>query len=226
MRKLYFSLTLLACGPGASSNGDGRSEVATGANMSSTNGASSEASDDTAAQSEASSGGDAAASCSCLVPVDETNKHCDEVLAAVSCSPERLCDHVTLDCPHTNADMYVCTHELVYGEAALHCALTALRDGTPGYVSLAHESSDGYYNQPFGYAQPYEDIRILDGRAFASSSCQDSDTGTMWHEHSVGTLADSNYFAGCLALPAPAEQYRCLFDGLVAPQQMPACAQG
>ncbi|WAS95450.1 hypothetical protein [Nannocystis punicea] len=118
-----------------------------------------------------------------------------------TCGAE-LCAGAGLNCEETCPD-----DQPVEDEAALQCALEALRDRTPGRISW-------YYREFFGQWAYNTQVYIqADGNAIVTQSggmdlCDYSGPDT---RHS---LEEPAYFEACLALATSRERYDCLTEGL------------
>jgi len=145
-------------------------------------------------------------------PTDPTEGALDPACSCLetdSCGPE-ICKSVGLDCEETcPAD------QPVDDEAALQCALEALRDRKPGRIGWYTRENFGQY--AYGtdvYIQPEGDAVVTRGGGADLCSYSGPDA-----RHS---LEAPDYFAECLTLASGRERFDCMTDGLLA--QLVECA--
>lgn len=119
-----------------------------------------------------------------------------------TCGAE-LCPGVGLSCEEPSCE----PDHPVNDEAALACALEALRDRKPGKVSwFTHESLGQYAYGTSVYIQ-------ADGNAIVTRA-GGADLCNYWGPDTRAALKEPAYFADCLALATGRERFDCLTDGL------------
>jgi hypothetical protein len=196
----------VACGP-RTDPGDG-SGGGTATTASSTGpGATSMATADSTATS-----GDVAppAGCRCQVPVEDGST-C-EALAHTECDGEALCSVLYSTCTRPNPDLYMCDPASVtYDEAILACILEALRDRTPGKVSMAIENDECGLE---GCGRTHTELTILPDDVAVRRSCIASPLGAEVSWSTLATLDEPAHFDGCLARPTPQQRFTCLLSGI------------
>jgi hypothetical protein len=134
------------------------------------------------------------------------------------CPAQMLCPRVTLECARPVL-FYPCDGEYLYDEAALQCALEALRDGKPGVLEIDSEDLTAYFE---GTYQTTFTIRILDaGHAILGSWGGQHDIPSA--DVPTARTLPPGHFEGCLEQPDPGPRYRCLFQGLVESDALPRC---
>lgn len=148
-------------------------------------------------------------------PTDESTTTGGELDPACQCvdaggCSAKLCDDVGLhceqDCPADHP---------VDDEAALQCALEALRDRTPGKIGWVVATD-------FGQFSSSTDVFISgDGHALVRRS-GDADLCSYTGPDSAHALADAAYFTGCLALASGRERWDCMLDDVLA--ELATCA--
>jgi hypothetical protein len=204
-------------GSGGSSVGPSTSSGST-QGATSTTSASTSSTDATAADS---TGMDPpAASCACAPGFPARDFCYVEDLAGwvPGCPQEQPCSRVTVTCPRPNQDLYDCSSELVFDEAAMQCMLETLRDGTPGRLVI-----DGLLDYGIRSGQSLYMVHVLEGRTAVRAGCIDFDFGHETYEPAVHELADPSYFTECMAVEAPRERYECMMNGLGEGTALPAC---
>lgn len=134
------------------------------------------------------------------------------------CPQEQPCSRVTVTCPRPNQDLYDCTSELVFDEAAMQCMLETLRDGTRGQLVI-----DGLMDYGIRSGQSLYVVHVLEDRTAVRAGCIDVDFGNETYEPAMHALADPGYFTDCMAVEAPRERYQCMMDGLGEGTALPAC---
>ncbi len=211
-------LLLGACGPesGTEETGGGGSSSSGssgGPGQSSTRGTS--GADTTAGESSSGGLGPAPEGCSCRVPAESGS--CAEI-ASSECAGEPLCAPIVVECSRPNPDMYACEAEYTYDEEALTCALEALRDRAAGTLSIDSENEVCGLE---GCGSYRAQIAILADERVVLSSCNANPIQAESASSSLRQLAAPEHFEGCLALPAPADRYDCLFEGI--PSDMQIC---
>lgn len=99
--------------------------------------------------------------------------------------------------------------EPIENEAALQCALEALRDRTPGKL--------GWFTSEFiGQFSSSTDAYILDDGHILLRRSGDADLCSYTGPDSAHTLADAAHFEGCLALATARERWTCLHEGVLS----------
>jgi hypothetical protein len=145
---------------------------------------------------------DQIAGCECIVdqvPVDMT-----ESPESPTCG-ESLCPSVRGECGDVG-----CGEEdgafVLDDAAALECALTALRDRTPGVVQWSWSANAGQYTSS-GYFLVNEDGTAV----YRRSGWSDLDYEVS--DAALGELPPPEHFDGCLAEPDDFARFDCLRDG-------------
>lgn len=105
-----------------------------------------------------------------------------------------------------------------YDEAALTCALEALRDGKEGTLSWYY-SPNGGYSEVAGY------LHILPGRQVIRQDRSREDLNSEVGDTALWALKDAEHFEACLALAGVCERSLCLFAGILSPA-ISLCAPG
>ncbi|WP_434425859.1 hypothetical protein [Nannocystis pusilla] len=102
--------------------------------------------------------------------------------------------------------------------ANLKCALEALRDRKVGTVRWTFKAGSGQFDE-YGYHQILADGTAIESRGGVSDLC-------WWVEDPVTlvTLKSPATFTECLAMPDPAEQFRCL--RLATEADLETCIEG
>jgi len=209
----------LACGPRATDDGTTAQATGTGTGRTTTG---SDSGHDGSAGTSASLGSSESSDMSC----DECVAACacvrDDAGTPVVCDRAALCDPVTWTCPRPQ-DFYACNPRLEYeyDEAALDCAIAALRDGVSGRLALWGDEVG------FGFEGPVNtlhEVTIVDAQAAFVQTWSLPPVG----EASGGapvlhTIAAPAHFAGCLTLSAGSERHDCLWQGLVPGDPLPTC---
>ena len=225
-----FGLCMIGCGPSVDAgedggSGEGGSASTGGLSASSTDpgtASTSAATSSTAESSSTSSSSSSSSSttdgdalppeCSCTDVVDDAFG-CSDTSDSI-CDGELICPTLTVSCPRPNPDMYECSSEYVYDEAALACALAALRDRTPGRFLI--DAENGICGLE-GCGRDQSEITVTgDGRAVVMA-CSADPLGEGSNNTTVSMLADAAYFTACIEVGTPAEQYDCLLAGLGEP---------
>lgn len=137
--------------------------------------------------------------CDCIVDEDDANPPSDP--SGPTCG-ESLCDEVS-----ASSDGYTESPLVVSNPEALECALTALRDGTPGIVRWRSSQYDGQYQEQ-GYLQIHKDrtaVRRTYGPQDLSYTVSDA---------VLGALPSADHFAGCLAQSDDSARFDCLTANL------------
>ena len=159
---------------------------------------------------DSSTGPTAPEPCMCIELGPLENPSCEDT-RPFTCELPDVCGHVGYTCPRPNPDMYACDVEYQYDEAELDCALTALRDRTPGRFTAGGE------NDVCGFEGCGTDtflVAIADTTSAVLHSCSGGPLGPESWTTELATLASPEYFQGCLDRVVPGERYDCLFDGL------------
>ncbi|WAS95312.1 hypothetical protein [Nannocystis punicea] len=118
-----------------------------------------------------------------------------------SCGAE-LCPSVGNSCPEEG-----CSPEESLVDEGLECALTALRDRTPGKI--------GWFDSSFG--GQFSDRTAVYIRADATAVVErsgDQDLESSRGPHTLHPLKEPEYYDGCLAMTAAQDRLNCLEDGL------------
>ncbi len=211
---ILIAVTLLACGPdkgGETGLETGTSEAPVGTTSTGTT------SVPTTSSTGHTTGDTAACMCTAFAEVEggcSEDNLWDHVPA---CSLDLICPTLTVQCPHPNADLYMCETQLVFDEAALTCVLTALRDRTPGrFVVEGTEAGPMYFGTLYGMRLRGEDAAVV-------SECR-SGEGTGWSA-TTRTLAAPEHFSECLTMPSPLARHTCLLAGLTNEVELPACGE-
>jgi hypothetical protein len=199
-----------ACGPGTKV-GDGSGSHGSGG------GSADEASSGpggtsvtTQADSTATGGGAALPEgCSCREP-DEDAFSCAEE-ANSDCAGEALCPDIYGVCSRPNPDLYMCASEYVYDEAELACAITALRDRTPGKLALDAENDICGLE---GCGSDRTEITIFADGGAVVRHCGSNPLSVESSTTTLDALAEPAYFDECLGLGTTTARYQCMVDGL------------
>lgn len=200
----------VASGDSTSTSAESGTSAGTGASATATSSA-----DGTTAGTTAGCGAGCFDACQCWREGDE---RIGDFAEPVVCPADVLCPLVTLACARPVL-FYPCDGEYLYDEAALQCALEALRDGQPGVLEIQSEDLTAYFE---GTYQTTFTIRILDaGHAILGSWGGQHDVPSS--EIPTARTLPPGHFETCLALPDPGPRYRCLFEGLVESDELPRC---
>lgn len=219
---------VVGCGPSVGTNdGGGGGSGATGTtspSASSTGATSHGVTGETAASGtgtrddDTTTGATAPSPCACVTPTEVEFPTCDDV-TRFECDLEPICGHLGYTCPRINRDFYLCSIEYEYDEAALACALTALRDRTPGLLTAGGEAEPCGFE---GCGTDFDMIAIAASETAMMQSCATEPlSGVVWAATRLARLAPPQYFQDCLDMPAAKSRYECLFDGLQ--ERVPAC---
>jgi len=159
--------------------------------------------------------------CMCVEPWPEEQACGTEELVAwvPGCPEAEPCSRLTVACPRPGVDLYDCTSELVYDEAAMQCMLETLRDGTLARLELDGTMDGGIFSSQSIYV-----IHVLEGRMAVRAGCFQSDIGAQLYGPDLHTLADADYFTGCIDMAAPDDRYECMMDGLGEGAMLQECA--
>lgn len=155
--------------------------------------------------------------CLCEWP-NELGFECNaEALAAwvPSCPEAQPCPRLTVECPRAGVDLYDCTSELAFDEAAMQCMLEVLRDGTPARLEIDGLEDNGAFSGQSLYLVHVLALETGD-RAALRTGCMPIDLGAEPYGPTPFLLADSDYFTACMDVAAPAERYDCMMNGLAA----------
>ena len=159
-----------------------------------------------------------ATACSCAAYYDHSGCGDDELWPQIAdCELPTICPTVTVDCPRPNQDLYSCESALVIDSAALTCALTAMRDRTPGRFIIEGLRNPGWFFDP-----PVSAVRLLGDERAATTVCYGTDTGTKW-DAPTSTLAPPAHFEDCLAKSSDFARHDCALAGLQDPISLPLC---
>jgi len=115
---------------------------------------------------------------------------------------------------------YPCALEYEYDEEALSCALTALRDRTPGLIIYGGEEPGGQCGLEGCPGRSTTVAIAADGTAL-SQSCRKEPLQDESGSAGVGPLWPPEYFQECLDRPVPSDRYACLGD--ILETSTPAC---
>jgi hypothetical protein len=203
------------------STGSGSTQGATSTSSASGSSTESSAASSTDATAADSTGMDPpAAICACAPSFPARDFCYVEDLAGwvPGCPQEQPCSRVLVSCPRPNQDLYDCTSELVFDEAAMQCMLETLRDGTPGQLVI-----DGLLDYGIRSGQSLYMVHVLEGRTAVRAGCIDFDFGHETYEPAMHELADPGYFTDCMTVAAPRERYECMMNGLGEGTTLPAC---
>ena len=121
---------------------------------------------------------------------------------------------MTYTCPRPQV-YYACELEYVYDEDALACALTALRDRTPGIISGGGQNPDGFCGLEGCGAVSVTIAIAADGTA-ARQSCTGHPLEGESGSAGMGQLREPAFFQQCLDMPVVSDRYACLNDTLQA----------
>jgi hypothetical protein len=110
---------------------------------------------------------------------------------------EPLCDVVNQVWDDLESDPIVTTPE------ALECALTALRDRTPGYVQWGSDYNTGQFSE-YGYVLIQDDGEAIWREWGANDLTYDASAALRFE------LPDPSHYDACLANPDAHERYSCL----------------
>jgi hypothetical protein len=152
---------------------------------------------------------------------DELDPTCDAAALASwvpGCPDAQPCPRLTVACPRPGVDLYDCTMEYTYDDAATQCMLETLRDGTPARLEIDGLEDPGLFGGQSRYM-----VHVLEGRMAVRAGCLRNDVGVLDFGPSLHTLAEPDYFTGCIALPTPSERYDCLMAGLQGDADVPPC---
>lgn len=193
LRAFLSRLLFVALGPLAACNVDGDGGSATDATSHGTTtgtGSASSASGGTTATptTGGGTGDELPAECACL---------------ATDCGPS-ICATLSAGCPDN------CPTDFAVDEAALTCALEALRDGTPGSIDWTY-SPNGGGTQEWGRISILADRAAIRGRTYDMIICGGADA-TM-----RGPLPGPETYEACLAKPSAKERFDCVTAPLAAP---------
>ena len=178
-------------------------------------GSSTAATDPTAADSSGDAPPELA--CICTLP-NELGPSCNaEALAAwvPDCPEVQPCPRLTVECSRPGFDLYDCTSELAFDEAAMQCMLEVLRDGTPARLEIDGLMDNGAFSGQSLYL-----VHVLGPQETASdrlalrTGCMPLDLGAEPYGPTPHELADPGYFTGCMDMASPSERYECMMDGL------------
>lgn len=197
---------LLACGRGDDVS-TSAGETSTGTSTT-TPGTSTSTSSSTSSASETSSTTDGEAGLVCPAPfwkeaddLPDPAPECACVQGGVECEGP-ICPPITATCLH---DSYGLCVDWKYDEAAIECALVALRDGTPGSVRWTFSSLDGIRTQS-GSLYISTDRRALRRDSYT----EDLDWGVS--DTAVWQLQEPDFFASCLLHVDPCARLECIYS--------------
>lgn len=155
-------------------------------------------------------------SCCCFSLSEEV----DGYAVANACPSPSLCPRVEIQCnddpfaascPPTTASI------TVESAADLECALTALRDGTPGELTWSYNAG--------GYANHEETLHILPDREAFNYWREQIDLGSEASDAVRGALRPADDYAACLAADSVAARTACLHEALVG-ALLAVCVEG
>lgn len=173
------------------------------------------------------SGGVAAGPCSC---VDASAFEGADDLEGPGCNPDAIvswvsgcpeaqpCSRLTAQCPRPGADLYDCTNEVVFDEAALQCVLETLRDGTPARLELDGLEDMGVFSGQSQYV-----VHVLEGRRVVRAGCQSVDTGVLTFGPRTHVLQEPEFFTDCMAMAGPRDRYDCITLGIGEGEPLNEC---
>ena len=150
--------------------------------------------------------------CGCRV-ADESSSSCDEQ-ATTSCAGEVLCPELSRRCGRVGPDMYACSGELVYDEAALECGLKALAAGAPGRLLVQAENTSCGLE---GCGDDRYELTITGPDLVVQSLCESSPISAESSVSSLRSLQPPTYFEECLTRSDPGDRWTCLWNGLGEP---------
>ena len=159
--------------------------------------------------------------CACVLSYPSRDSCGAEELVdwVVGCPQEQPCSRLSVTCPRPGQDLYDCTSELVFDEAAMQCMLETLRDGTPARLEI-----DGLLDYGLLSGQSLLMVHVLDGRTAVRASCIGVDTGAEAFDPTSHMLADADYFTACVEAATPLERYECMMAGLLGEgTSLPVC---
>ncbi len=158
--------------------------------------------------------------CACAVPYPSVHGCSVEDLNAwvPGCPEAPPCSRLTVECSRPGVDLYDCRAELAYDEAAMQCALEALRDGTPSWLEIDGLDPGGLFTGQSLYV-----IHVLEGRMAVQAGCQFADAGAYTYGPDLHALADPSHFTACMDVASPAERYQCMLEGLGEGTMLPEC---
>lgn len=191
-RLAFMALAILtACSDdgGGSSVTDGTGSgtaTGTGGTPATTGDATTMATDDTPATGS-STGDELPAECACL---------------ASDCGPS-ICTMISAGCPDN------CPTDFMVDEAAVTCALEALRDGTPGTIDWNYSPNGGGV-QEWGRISILADRYAIRGESFDEVICGGAEDTVR------GPLRGPEEYAACLANPSAQERFECVRGPLAA----------
>jgi hypothetical protein len=218
MRRCVLVACLLGAGcndrplPGDESTGSSGAAPTTGASGATPTSSSGEA----PTTGDATTGSPALCQCSAFTEAPGECDVDDDLWTQIpDCTFATICERVTVECPRPGADLYDCQDELVIAEDALTCALTAMRDRTPGRFIIEGTAGGNHgYHETHGMRLRGDDTVVI-------SECIGAIGGSV--SAFEGTLALPAYFADCLAMVEPKLRHICLLDGLTTKTSLPAC---
>lgn len=200
---LALAIFLIACDPkgnagSATASGTGTSGNATSSD--STSGATSGVAPTGTVSTSTGDSSTTATSTATAASTSEGGPHlcmCDDP----DCTSPALCDTIEAHCDTLCA---FAGWAGVDNEAALQCALQALRDRTPGVVGwTASTISDGPDNEQVTL-RILADGTVLRDPQFTTIFC------TTYGPDTHNTLKSPDYFTGCLAMPDPGDRFLCM----------------
>jgi hypothetical protein len=157
--------------------------------------------------------------CGCYQSVDDGEACTFDLLHAwaPACVLDAPCAPVTVACPDPGNATVDCPSELVYDEAALQCALEALRDGVAVRLDILGAEDHAAYT-----GQRRRTLWIAADAPAIAAECIATDVGVE-SEVSTVEIAAAAHFEGCLGLTTPAQRYDCLREGLAFAGEPPQC---
>jgi hypothetical protein len=204
------------------STGSGSTQGATSTSSASGSSTESSAASSTDATAADSTGMDPpAGSCACAPGFPARDFCYVEDLAewVPGCPQEQPCSRVTVTCPRPNQDLYDCSSELVFDEAAMQCMLETLRDGTPARLEI-----DGLLDYGISSGQSLHLVHVLEGRTAVRAACINVDVGAETFDPTSHVLTDADYFTACIEAATPLARYECMMDGLLGEgTTLPVC---
>jgi hypothetical protein len=159
--------------------------------------------------------------CACVLSYPSRSSCGAEELVnwVVGCPQEQPCSRLSVTCPRPGQDLYDCTSELVFDEAAMQCMLETLRDGTPARLEI-----DGLLDYGISSGQSLHLVHVLEGRTAVRAACINVDVGAETFDPTSHVLTDADYFTACIEAATPLARYECMMDGLLGEgTTLPVC---
>jgi hypothetical protein len=177
-----------------------------------------------AATATDSTGAPPAGACECAGPgpdADADGHDCDAAALAAwvpGCPEAQPCSRLTVACPRPGVDLYDCSQEYTYDEAAMQCVLETLRDGTPARLEIDGTEDYGLFG-----GQSFYLVHVLEGRMVVRAGCIPGDAGVTLFEPRLKTLPEPEFFTGCMEMATPKDRYDCITLGVNGGDALPEC---